>query len=119
VGTLRKVILFSVQVLWSIVVDVYRYRLKGRNGSVGPDPVCDVRIRSDFPVACWRDATDPWDWIRSVPSGTGPGFTYYLLKRGLSFGSVGPDPDWSVINIIFIVAVLIRFRLLWNRFVDL
>jgi hypothetical protein len=85
--------LFSGRALWSIVVDVYRYRLGGRNGSVGPDPVCDVRIRSRFSCCLLRDATDPWDQIRSVPCGSGPGFTYYLLERGLSFGSVGPDPD--------------------------
>ncbi len=35
-----------------------------------------------------------------MPSGSGPDFTYCLLERGLSFGSVGPDPDWSVINIV-------------------
>ncbi len=70
-----------------------------------------------------REATDPWVRIRSVPTGSGPDFTYCLLGRGLSFGSVGPDPDWSDINIFFflckVVTVPVRFGLLWDRFIGL
>jgi len=79
---LRKVILFSGRALWSIFVDVYRSRLEGRNGSVGPDPVCDVRIRSQFFCCLLRDATDPWDRIRSR-------FYLFPIKEGVIFWTRG------------------------------
>ncbi len=34
--------------------------------------------------------------------GSGLGFTYFLLERGLSFGHLVPDPDKIVTNIIFL-----------------
>ena len=111
-GTLRKVILFNGRAWWIIVVDVYRYRLEGRNGTLGPDPVCDVRIRSQFFCYLFRDATDPWDRIRSR-------FYLFPIGEGVVFWIRGSGSGLECHKYYFLVTVLIGFRLWWNRFVDL